>query len=308
MADMQANTLRRSSMMSMARDAQADVSARAAQISFHPPGPSPSPNSFNAQMTPHFQPVTPAPGGQAMHQTPVPIPHPPHHAASGHQMGGKRPVHYQHQPQPQPGFVPNYPLAYPQSPAAAPHHQPMANPLTGGYSQGHLAPGARVPFTPGGNTAAPHANIYNPPRPPEVYTLPENVNESIAREMREGFQHDSAGRILFFTAPPLDRSHGGLASSSAALGHSVRYLAGREAWLSERTRKRKERDEAETAGAGEKRKNPQDPCLLAEDSVAAQAARALNQWFQHLGQGTLEWRADAGLDGWRKAADASGMA
>lgn len=81
----------------------------------------------------------------------------------------------------------------------------------------------------------------------------------------------------------------------------MRYLAGREAWLSERTRKRKERDEAETAGAGEKRKNPQDPCLLAEDSVAAQAARALNQWFQHLGQGTLEWRADAGLDGWRKA-------
>lgn len=66
-----------------------------------------------------------------------------------------------------------------------------------------------MPFTPGGNTAAPHANIYNPPRPPEVYTLPENVNESIAREMREGFQHDSAGRILFFTAPPLDRATAG---------------------------------------------------------------------------------------------------
>lgn len=243
------------------------------------------------------------------HQTPVPIPHQPLHVAVPPPHMAMRPMQYQHshphQPQhQQPGYAQNYPPAYPQSPAAtALHHQPMANPLAASYSQAPLAPAARTPFVPAAGNTAPHANVYNPPRPPEVYTLPDNVNEALPPPLRQGFQHDGAGRVLFFTAPPLDRSHKGLSPRSAALGHSVKYLAGREAWLAERDRKRKDRDEAGKHGASHKRvalDTDHSPELA--DVVISHAAGAINKWFQRLDQETQGWRRDAGLDGWRKAA------
>ncbi|POR35458.1 Chromatin structure-remodeling complex subunit RSC1 [Tolypocladium paradoxum] len=308
MPEVQSEALRRSSMLSAAaRDMPA-----AAQAPFHGPGPSPTPGQYHAQMTtPHFPPATPAPGGAPMHhhQTPVPIPHQPHQVAVPPPQMAMRPMHYQHshphQPQPQqPGYAQNYTPAYPQSPAtAALHHQPMANPLAASYSQAPLAPAARTPFAPAAGNAAPHANVYNPPRPPEVYTLPDNVNEALPPPLRQGFQHDGAGRVLFFTAPPLDRSHKGLSPGSAALGHSVKYLAGRGAWLAERDRKRKDRDEARKHGAFHKRVALDADCSAElADAVIRHAADAVDRWFQRLDQETQGWQRDAGLDGWRKSA------
>jgi len=40
------------------------------------------------------------------------------------------------------------------------------------------------------------------PPPIEVYTLPEQANQSIPEEIRHLFQRDEQGRVLFFTAPP----------------------------------------------------------------------------------------------------------
>jgi chromatin structure-remodeling complex subunit RSC1/2 len=143
----------------------------------------------------------------------------------------------------------------------------------------------------------PHANAYNPPRPPEVYTLPDNINEAFAPEVRKSFQHDDAGRILFFTAPPLERPHKGISSSSAGLGHSVKYLAGRKEWLAEREKKRKERDETGAQALSKK------PAADAQDSAAngfvAQAIDAMDQWFQHFDQDTQKWEKETGLEGWR---------
>ncbi|KAM0717422.1 hypothetical protein Q7P37_007274 [Cladosporium fusiforme] len=55
----------------------------------------------------------------------------------------------------------------------------------------------------------------------EAYILPDQANLSIPLEIRERFQRDEMGRVLFFTAPPVipDEPIG------VAKGHSVRYLA-----------------------------------------------------------------------------------
>lgn len=89
-------------------------------------------------------------------------------------------------------------------------------------------------------------NAYNAPRAPEVYTLADNIDSEIPEEVKEQFQTDDQGRVLFFTAPPLNRAsvrNGGVAEQFAGLGHSVHWES-IKALKEERRRKRKERDEA----------------------------------------------------------------
>lgn len=105
------------------------------------------------------------------------------------------------------------------------------------------------------------ANAYNPPRPVEVYHLDDALNAKIPQEVREQFQRDEAGRVLFFTQPPLDRPHRGLSSESASLGHSVRYLADRAREREDRRAKRKARDELRQE---EERKRQEQEKLAAE--------------------------------------------
>jgi chromatin structure-remodeling complex subunit RSC1/2 len=141
------------------------------------------------------------------------------------------------------------------------------------------------------------ANMYNPPRPPEVYTLPDNVNEVLVPDLRHQFQHDNSGRVLFFTAPPFDRSHKGLSPASAGLGHSARYLAGRSEWLAERDLKRKARDE-KVATPTQKRAIL-DSDRLMEQEIATQAVGAMDSWFGRFDSDTKQWEKEAGLNGWR---------
>jgi chromatin structure-remodeling complex subunit RSC1/2 len=155
----------------------------------------------------------------------------------------------------------------------------------------------------GGHMSQP--NMYNPPRPPEVYTLPDPINEALPAQVRDNVQHDKSGRVLFFTAPPLDRANSGVSSESAALGHSARYLAGRKEWLAERDRKRKERDEKLNA-EGAKRSTQEQSALDKETeetavAVTVQAATAMRSWLQHFDQDTQQWTKDAGLEGWRES-------
>jgi len=144
----------------------------------------------------------------------------------------------------------------------------------------------------------PHSNVYNPPRPPEVYTLPDNFNEILPSDVRRTFQHDDAGRVLFFTAPPLDRSHKGVSAASAGLGHGVKYLAGRTEWLAEREKKRKERDEKVSLEA--KKRTVDHAERVEEDAVVAQAIDALDQWFRRIDEDTERWKTETGLAGWRE--------
>lgn len=254
-------------------------------------------------MAQHFQPVTP--GSGPLHQTPVPLPQAQHHAAQpGHlirtipyqphfqqQHQGQTPQQYQQQAHQQShqGFNQGFT-----------HLQHGANTTTHGYNQ-HLgmSQGGRPPMTPQGGS------MYNPPRPPEVYTLPDPIQEALPAELREDLQRDQYGRVLFFTAPPLDRTYNGIAPESAALGHSAKYLAGRQEWLAERERKRKQRDEEELNQENAKRlalerseheKDSED----AASSVTSQAIGAMGKWLRQFDKDTAQWKNEAGLAEWRE--------
>ncbi|KAM5366384.1 hypothetical protein ACJZ2D_010575 [Fusarium nematophilum] len=297
---------RRSSMLSLPGSMPADPSARHSMP--YPGGPSPSPVQYNAHMTPHFQPVTPVAPPQQAHQTPVPIPHPPHLGPPQPQVS-VRPVQYQHQPQHPPAgyaqsFAPNYAQSVP------PMHQqtPMGNHMAQAYGQVQIPPVARSPMAPTPGSAMQGGNVYNPPRPPEVYTLPDNVNEALPPELRQSFQHDSTGRVLFFTAPPLDRPHKGISHESAGLGHSIKYLAGRQEWLAERERKRKERDEKDAQLSQKRVGTDVTASRQAKDEVVAQASGAMAKWLQQLDEDTQRWKKETGIEGWREVSGEKSVA
>ncbi|AEO60256.1 hypothetical protein MYCTH_108504 [Thermothelomyces thermophilus ATCC 42464] len=212
-------------------------------------------------------PPTPPPAHfQMQHFQPRPVPQPAPHQA---------PVHLQQQPQmtmhvpqhpgmtqmqPSPHYPPQaYPPQYGVQPQMAPQQVQYQTPahIAPAFDQHHrpvhpapqaMTPSRQPPASPAPSmTPHPHANtghVYNVPRAPEVYTLADPVDAAIPADVREQFQRDEQGRVLFFTAPPLNRPANGVAEQHAGLGHSVRHLASISELRAERARKRKERDEA----------------------------------------------------------------
>jgi chromatin structure-remodeling complex subunit RSC1/2 len=88
---------------------------------------------------------------------------------------------------------------------------------------------------------------YKVPQAVEVFVLNDHANLSIPQEVREQFQCDGKGRVLFFTAPPLNIDQP-LAKEGRALGHSARYLAAKAKKDAMKAAKRK----AEEAGAADR--------------------------------------------------------
>lgn len=247
-------------------------------------------NQYNMTPAGHFHPEISVPGVLQTQQTPVPIPQPPHSSMTP--QVAIRPVQYQQQQQ---GYAQNFVSAHAQpGPAIVP--QSTANPAGPNYNQQQFH--SRSQFTANSLSSPSATNAYNPPRPPEVYTLPDNINEALSEQIRSNFQHDASARVLFFSGPPLDRAHKGLSPQSSGLGHSIRYLNGREEWLAERNRKRK-------AGEGVQQLSSKKADLSGRSRNTAkdyvdQAAHAVSQWCQRLGETTAEWEREAGLEGWIK--------
>ncbi|KAK3487219.1 hypothetical protein B0T13DRAFT_491774 [Neurospora crassa] len=192
-----------------------------------PPGPQYDPHHPHSRPVHAHPPPPPPPPPPPQQQQPFGV-GPPHHPSVPI---GLPVAHHSHShPQPSP-IAPNFPT--PNR-----HHQP---PPMGTPMQQHpptmpqqLAPGSAA------------GNAYNAPRAPEVYTLAENIDSEIPEEVKKQFQTDDQGRVLFFTAPPLNRAsvrNGGVAEQYAELGHSVHWES-IKALKEERRRKRKERDEA----------------------------------------------------------------
>jgi chromatin structure-remodeling complex subunit RSC1/2 len=109
------------------------------------------------------------------------------------------------------------------------------------YQTPRAAPGYQQPYV-----QQPPAG-YKAPQPVEVFVLNDHANLSIPQEIREQFQRDEKGRVLFFTAPPLNVEQP-LTKEGRALGHSARYLAARAKKDAMKAAKRK----AEEAGAAER--------------------------------------------------------
>jgi chromatin structure-remodeling complex subunit RSC1/2 len=143
-----------------------------------------------------------------------------------------------------------------------------------------------------GNVMGP-GNAYHTPRPVEVYTLSEAVDDTIPTEIRQQFHTDDAGRVLFFTSPPLDRPHKGVSHESHGLGHSVHYLAGRKEWLAERERKRKERDESNAKDAREQATKQKQKEADDEEETVLAASTAMATWLKAYDQETNRWIQDS---------------
>lgn len=88
---------------------------------------------------------------------------------------------------------------------------------------------------------------YKAPQPVEVYILNDHANASIPPEIREQFQRDEHGRVLFFTAPPINVEPV-VHRPGRALGHSAQYLADKAKRDAKIAAKRK----AEAANAAER--------------------------------------------------------
>lgn len=155
---------------------------------------------------------------------------------------------------------------------------------------------ARTQFSAASGTSP--ANIYNPPRPPEVYTLPDSINDALYEQIRQNFQQDSAGRVLFFAGPPLDRPINRVSPRHEGAGHSVKYLAGRNGWLADREMKRRRRNTSPDATS----KRPVTASFdaeVVEDATAAEAMSGMSEWLHAFDDNAVEWQQKAGLEGWR---------
>lgn len=150
------------------------------------------------------------------------------------------------------------------------------------------------------NTGLPHvnANAYIPPRQVEVYTL-RDLDAQIPPEYRDQYQTDDEGRVLFFTAPPLNRPHPGVADSHATLGHSAGYLAGLAEHKAERERLRKERDEKLARESEEQAVRDKAMREQRERELGAMAGNMLGDWVlnmqrsnQLMDQELAPWRAE----------------
>jgi len=61
------------------------------------------------------------------------------------------------------------------------------------------------------------------PRGPQVYHLPDEIENSIPQEIRDRYPKDDQGKMLWFTSPPEDRAANDLAPESQGIGHSLSY-------------------------------------------------------------------------------------
>ncbi|KAI5851067.1 hypothetical protein GGS23DRAFT_601832 [Durotheca rogersii] len=315
---------RRPSMMSVARsvDGQGDIAMgntpHFAAIQA-PPTPTP-PQHTGAYASPH--PYAPRPSPTPIPVPPygnhigvaAPTPHPGlpvqgvpagHHVPHGHTTAPMaQPQHYQlhqvHQPPVYNGYPPQFgatSVSIPHQPQPPPHQ--IHNSPVPGYDASHrLAPSPVRNAIAAAPTPIPHvqANAYNPPRPIEVYHLDDTLDAQIPQEIREQFQRDQLGRVLFFTQPPLDRPHRGLSSESADLSHSARYLADRAREIDDRRAKRKAQHELRR---GDEKKRQDMEALTGErknKQLADLAGDIFVGWVDSLKEENR--KLEAAYDGW----------
>ncbi|KAK3630807.1 hypothetical protein LTR56_017224 [Elasticomyces elasticus] len=161
----------------------------------------------------------------------------------------------------------------PQTPQPSSAALPRPTAPTSGYRE----TAAPVPQSLARPTTAQQQGSYRDPAPVEVYTLPDQANLSIPYEVREQYQRDEMGRVLFFTAPPVSVE---TRTGSGVRGHSVRYLAEKARRKEALERKRKVREEDVLAQENRFKQQRLDDSFKAGDlvqGVKRQALRALEQ-------------------------------
>ena len=124
-------------------------------------------------------------------------------------------------------------------------------------------------------------------RLPEVGHLPENANLAIPEDMRNQFQQDENGHVLWFTSPPVDTLPP--TKPHSAIGHTAKYLA-------EKIRKRKALTEKRKAeGLAEEEVRQPQPVVKAvrygvegdlQQQINDLTVKALWKWNEQMQEGT----------------------
>lgn len=240
------------------------------------------------------------------------MPQTPHHHAPQYQPqqyvpspGQPAVGHHHHMAAPalQPAAYDNRAMA-PMPTALAPARAPMAAvPSPVAMQANMVPPHAAAPAGPSSHHSG--GGGYNPPQPPQVYTLPDAMDAGIPDDVREQFQRDARGRVLFFTTPPAHRPHAGVSDEHAGLGHSARFLADRKASEAERLRKRKERDEELARAAGARKKatascedgeNNNEAAATPDQDREAAVVGVLSSFVESMDRMTTE--LNVAMDGW----------
>jgi chromatin structure-remodeling complex subunit RSC1/2 len=144
-----------------------------------------------------------------------------------------------------------------------------------------------------------HANVYNPPRAIEVYTLPDAGNNAIAPEIRSQFHTDAWGRILFYTTPPLTNNDP-VPAEKQTLGHSLRYLADKARNKQSDAAKRKARELELEAKAIEASKRVKIEQEIERQAMIEINTQLIKKWSYNIDAGTDELYKELHGENWKE--------
>lgn len=224
-----------------------------------PPVATPTPNGYGGDRRDYSMPSAPV-------ATPIPTPTPQvHHAQMAFTPTHPSQYHHSASPvAPMPHLMASQPNLYqpitPHMPFTPQPQQPVLQYTTPQQPSSYQQPVVRPP--PLG---------YKAPQPVEVYILNDHANASIPPEIREQFQRDEQGRVLFFTAPPVippEEEKEGM-----ALGHSARYLAAK----AKRDALRAEKRKAEEANAPQREEQAKKAKIEADQKFKTDIALLKNK-------------------------------
>lgn len=133
------------------------------------------------------------------------------------------------------------------------------------------------------------------PRPIEVWHLPDSANGSIPEDIRQQFQCDEQGRVLFFTAPPA------ASEPKTQLAHTAKYLAYKSK-REEMLREKRKRDAVPAVTDVEARKRARSEEVVLQEKIQEEArSKALEVMEDALADATVaEYKALYG-EGWKQA-------
>ena len=149
---------------------------------------------------------------------------------------------------------------------------------------------SRVATLPGTNPVA--------QRPAEVYHLSDSANAAIPADIREQFQQDEQGRVLFFTKPPLDV----LPPGDGPPIHSLKYVAAKLRRTVELKRKREaEEEHAKHVDEAERKRIKDEQVAEVTENLRNLEERAVMALVKQMDEGTdAIYRAEYG-DMWQEA-------
>lgn len=218
-------------------------------------------------------------------QAPISAPSPSHSSQSQTHAQPQIQQYHQHSASPAPVHHSQY-APQNSSSYAANQHVTLSSSHHSSHHDHYSTPQSRYAHPQASHrTGALSGTGINPPRPIEVYHLSDSANASIPEDIREQFQRDEQGHVLFFTAPPLDVLPP--TRPGPALGHTARYLAEklrRKMALKEKRKAEGLPEDGEESVKKKPRHGDADPALIAQASEMRD--KAIEIWVKQMNDGT----------------------